>query len=143
MKKRDNVRVLLVEDEPSQVALGLLAIRKANDAGKGKPFVTDIARDGQEAIDVLDEKEFDLILLDLKLPRVNGLEVLHHIKTDKKLRVIPVFILTTSDLDKDIASAYDAHVNGYIVKPLNQPKLTELMGNLQQFWTMEGMRLAT
>ena len=76
----------------------------------------------------------DMILLDLRLPRIDGLEVLKEIKTDKELRCIPVVVLTTSEAESDIARAYDYYANSYLVKPMDFDKFTQLMQDLGFYW---------
>ena len=100
--------------------------------------------DGESALDYLfrrgiytDPKESptpDLILLDLRLPKIDGLEVLKAIKEDKDLRKIPAVILTTSDMESDVAMAYDYHANSYLVKPLDFEKFIELMKEIGYYW---------
>ena len=100
--------------------------------------------DGQKALDYLfraaennNSDEFPLphcVLLDLRLPKVDGLEVLRHIKTDERLKKTPVVILTTSSADKDIAMSYDYHANSYVVKPMDYIKFEALMDDLGFYW---------
>lgn len=142
MGERIRIRVLLVEDDPAQVKLAQVAIGKANQVN-GKELVVDIARDGEEALLKLRQDKFDLILLDLRLPRRDGLEVLREIKSDRRLIVTPVVILTTSDLEQDMVEAYRNHVNAYMVKPLNQNKLVDLMKRFKEFWAAEQVRLVS
>lgn len=141
--RRNEIDVLLVEDDLSQVALGKIAIQAANNNGNlGKKMRVEIARDGQEAMDVLRQRNFDLVLLDLRMPRVDGFEVLRFCKATPHLRRIPIVILTTSNLDADIGEALDNCANAYVVKPLNQAKMIELMIGLRSFWASENVRIS-
>lgn len=141
MAKKKLVNVLLVEDDPSQVALGLAAIEMANQNGSGGHLVTEVARDGAYAIEIIKQKQFDIILLDLRMPRVDGFEVLRFIK-NSHLKCLPVVVLTTSNLDDDVKRAYEEHANAYVVKPLSQKKMIEMMRRLRSFWTAEETRLS-
>jgi len=121
MTEKREINILLVEDTEEHVVL----MRRALERGKLKPRLF-VAKDGQEALDFLhnrgvyadgeDNPRPDLILLDLKLPKVSGLEVLKHIKGDEKLREIPVVILTASDEGKDIIKSYQGGANSYFTK---------------------------
>ncbi len=127
------IEILLVEDNPGDVRL----TREALKEGKIRNTLS-VARDGQEALDFLLEKENhsrpDVILLDLNLPRKNGLEVLEIIKKDEDLKKIPVVILTTSEDEKDILQSYELHANCYITKPVELQNFLEVMKCLQSFW---------
>jgi CheY-like chemotaxis protein len=76
----------------------------------------------------------DVVLLDLRLPKIDGLEVLNEIKTEKHLACIPVVILTTSEAEEDVATAYDCHANSYLVKPIDFDKFTQLINDLGLYW---------
>ena len=145
MNKRDTVSILLIEDDPAHVILAEKAIKKANLSPNGKEIVIRVVRDGEAAIDTLlnSTEKFDLILLDLRLPKMDGLQVLDVIKQDKHLKVIPVVVLTTSELESDIQAAYRMNVNAYMVKPFNQDKLIDLIARFRGFWTNDHVRLAT
>lgn len=131
------VQVLVVEDDPMDLELTMRALQKHN-------FVNDVlvARDGVEAVNMLlgsdEHQPVDplpgVILLDLKLPRLSGLEVLRRIKADPRTRRIPVIMLTSSADDKDIASCYQAGANSYIVKPIRFDQLVEAMRIVGLFW---------
>ena len=134
-----DTKILLVEDNPDDVELTLLAFKKYN-------FSNDIivARDGQEALDTLfpfEEKSKksklpDIILLDLKLPKVSGLEVLKEIKAHPETRIIPVIVLTTSNEDRDLRDSYRLGVNSYIRKPVEFNKFVEVVKQLGLYWIL-------
>ena len=120
IKKINPIEILLVEDNPADVRLIIEALKDGKILNR-----LNVAWDGVEAIEYLrkqggyvDAKRPDVILLDLKMPRKNGHEVLAEIKADPALSSIPVFVLTTSDADIDIIGAQNKHVHSYITKPL-------------------------
>ncbi len=128
--------ILLVEDNPMDVDLTRRAFarRKVNNP-------IDIARDGEEALALLRRWETlpndalpILILLDLKLPKVDGLEVLRQIKTHPQFHTIPVVILSTSTEDSDIQVAYQEGANSYIVKPVDFDQFMQIVGHIQTYW---------
>jgi two-component system response regulator len=131
--------VLLVEDNPDHEEL----IRRAF-AEREPPVSLAVARHGEEALDYLYRRgEYQdpgksprprLILLDLRLPRVDGLEVLGEIKSSPALRATPVVVLTTSDSDHDVARAYSQHANSYLVKPAEFSRIRELIDSVQTYW---------
>jgi CheY-like chemotaxis protein len=133
-----SIDVLLVEDNPDDLELALHAFRKHNLANR----VT-VARDGEEALDLLFGLEREgprvlprVILLDLKLPKIDGLDVLRTIRADPVLHVVPVVVLTTSRLDQDLVDSYDLGVNSYIVKPIDFDKFLETVRTLGFYWLM-------
>ncbi len=138
MQTKD-VRILLVEDNPDDVELTLKAFEKQN-------LVNDIivARDGEEALDILfqrdkesaEQRNIDLVLLDLKLPKVDGLEVLKQVKENPKTKVIPVIVLTSSKEENDMSKSYRLGVNSYIRKPVNFEKFTEVVMQLGLYWML-------
>lgn len=135
VKKRE-LKVLLVDDDPGQIALALAAIRKVNvQLSSNNKIYTEIVRDGQGALDRVRKGGIDLVLLDLRMPKMDGFEVLRAIKFDLKLRKIPVVILTTSDLDTDIDAAMSSYANAYLVKPIDHESLVAVMGHLKNFWS--------
>jgi CheY-like chemotaxis protein len=133
----DNVsKILLIEDNEGDIILTRRALSKAkmeNDIN--------VMRDGYEALKYLrKEGKFqnaetpDLILLDINLPKIDGMEVLKQIKNDEKLRLIPVVMLTSSDSEKDIISAYYNHANCYITKPTDFNKFMEIVQMIKSCW---------
>jgi CheY-like chemotaxis protein len=126
--------ILLVEDNPMDVDLTRRAFAKRNIA---RPLL--IARDGEEALSWLPRWEAGepvpgVVLLDLKLPRVPGLEVLRQFKTHAVFRRIPVVVLTTSREDADVDAAYALGVNSYIVKPVEFDQFIEVAGQIDRYW---------
>jgi two-component system response regulator len=129
--------ILLVEDNPSDILLAERAFRKNNL--ESKPIV---ARDGVEALDYLFGEDCanntvaapHLILLDLKLPRLNGMEVLKRIRAEKKTHLTPVVILTSSGEEKDMAECYRLGANSYIRKPVNFDQFIEAVKQLKLYW---------
>jgi chemotaxis family two-component system response regulator Rcp1 len=130
------LHVLLVEDNPGDVRLTREAFRDAN------PTVhLHVACDGVEAMAFLRHEGAhvhapcpDLILLDLNLPKMDGREVLLHIKEDEALKRIPTVILTTSDAEADILRSYDLHANCYLCKPVQLDKFESLVRSINDFW---------
>jgi CheY-like chemotaxis protein len=133
------VMILLVEDDDDHAELATRSL--------GEHHVGNVIRrlvDGQAALDYLRQHgpysdpvanpRPDVVLLDLRLPKIDGLEVLRQIKESRQLRRIPVVVLTTSDKESDVAKAYDLHANAYLVKPVDFGKLLDLMRDLGFFW---------
>jgi len=129
--------ILLVEDNPNDVELTLHAFKKNKLSNH-----IHIARDGKEALDYF-EQENDggrynrypkIILLDLKLPKIDGLEVLRRLKTNPDTRMIPVVVLTSSREERDILESYQLGVNSYIVKPVDFEKFIETIRTLGMYW---------
>jgi CheY-like chemotaxis protein len=130
------VEILLVEDSPDDADLMKTALHEGNLATR----ITWV-EDGEEALAYLHRQGMyanvvlpDLILLDLHLPRVNGLEVLAEIKQDARLRLIPVVVLTSSDNEEEILEAYDRHVNCCVSKPADQDQFVMVVSRIEQFW---------
>jgi len=129
------VEILIVEDNPNDLELALHALKKNNLANP-----IHVARDGAEALDYL----FDagtvgkpkVILLDLKLPKVNGLEVLKRIKSDPRTQMIPVVVLTSSREERDIIDSYRLGVNSYITKPVDFEQFAEVVRQLGLYWLL-------
>src|SRR5260370_3976789 len=128
-------RILLVEDDPKDVELTLTALEEYNLANE-----VVVARDGEEALDYLHFRgnfmrrageNPAVLLLDLKLPKVDGLEVLQQIKSDEKLKMIPVVVLTSSHEEKDMVASYRLGVNAYVVKPVD---FHEFVNAIRELW---------
>jgi len=136
------LEILLVEDLRTDALLIQRALKKGGVINPIK-----LVRDGQEALDYLfqrgsyqDTENYlipGLILLDLKLPKINGFEVLKQIKSTEKLQRIPVVVLTASDQSKDINSAYDAGANSYLVKPVTLAAFIEVATKIKLYWLLE------
>lgn len=141
MNETKAVEILLVEDNPRDAELTIRALKKNNLANNLIHI-----EDGAEALDFLfargkyKEKETDVlpkvVLLDLKLPKVNGLEVLRIIKEDERTRMIPVVVVTSSTEDPDIKAAYELGVNSYIVKPVQFKDFINAMKQLGIYWLL-------
>lgn len=130
------IEILLVEDNPGDIRLTVEALRD----NKVRNNMA-VARDGAEALALLrregqyaDSPRPDLILLDLNLPKIDGREVLRRIKDDKKLRPIPVVILTTSRDEQDVLQAYGLHANCYVAKPVELEQFMEVVRSIEGFW---------
>ena len=137
----NGVEILLVEDNPDDVDLTLHAFRKHNLANR-----IQVARDGAEALEFVfctgahAQRRLDdgprLILLDLKLSRVDGFEVLRRLKADPRTRMIPVVVLTTSREDRDVVESYHLGANSYIRKPVDFEQFTEAVRQLGLYWML-------
>ncbi len=131
----DGVEILLIEDNPEDVELTLRAFERYHLANK-----IHVVRDGEEALDCLFGSEMRekprLILLDLKLPKVDGLEVLQRCKADSRTRAIPIVILTSSKEERDLVKSYDLGVNSYVVKPVDFPQFTDAVRHLGMYWML-------
>lgn len=128
--------ILLVEDNPMDVDLTLRAFKRRQVSNP-----VHVARDGEEALAWIPRWEAGeptplVILLDLKLPRVDGLEVLRQIKSHPTLRIIPVVVLTTSAEHADVQTAYQLGANSYIVKPVEFEKFMDVTGQIDLYWTL-------
>jgi len=131
MKKKP---ILLVEDNPDDEALALRAFKKS---GIMNEIV--VARDGVEALEFLfatDGPRPAVVLLDLKLPRKNGLEVLKEIRSDERTRRLPVVILTSSSEDQDMVESYDLGANSYVRKPVDFVEFAEAVSQLGVYWLL-------
>ncbi len=133
-------RILLVEDDPRDVELTLTALAEYNLANE-----VAIARDGQQALDYLHCRgEFStrpnenpaVLLLDLKLPKIDGLEVLQQVKSDNRLKTIPVVVLTSSHEEVDMMRSYELGVNAYVVKPVDFHEFVNAVKELGVFWAV-------
>ena len=133
-------RILIVEDDPNDVELTLTALADYNLANE-----VVVTRDGQQALDYLYGRgEFSarsndnpaVMLLDLKLPKIGGLEVLQQIRSDPKLKMIPVVVLTSSNEEKDLIRSYELGVNAYVVKPVDFHEFVNAVKELGVFWAV-------
>ncbi len=141
MEDLNAVEILIVEDNPQDAELTLRAIRKNNLANK---FY--VAEDGEEALDFIfckgkyASRNFSnppkVIFLDLKLPKVSGLEVLQEIKSDSRTKSLPVVMVTSSREDPDIRKAYELGVNSYVVKPVNFEDFLNAMSQTGLYWLL-------
>ncbi|MEA3208732.1 MAG: hypothetical protein QOE70_1789 [Chthoniobacter sp.] len=139
--KNDVVEILLVEDSPQDLELTLRALAKAHLSNR-----IEVARDGAEALEFIfcegphaDRKIENgprVILLDLKLPKVDGLEVLKRVKGDARTRMIPVVVLTSSKEQRDVVESYQLGVNSYIVKPVNFEGFAHAVQELGLYWVL-------
>ena len=130
------IEILLVEDNPGDVVLTRRALTDARVANR-----LSVVHDGEAAVDFLrrvgahaDAPRPDLVLLDLNLPRKGGHEVLAEVKQDPDLRRIPIVVLTTSDADADVQSAYDRYVNSYVTKPIDMEDFLRVVRSFEEFW---------
>jgi CheY-like chemotaxis protein len=124
--------ILLVEDDPDHELLTIRALKKSNIANDIR-----VARDGEEAVEMLFGAEAikpQVILLDLKLPKVEGLEVLRRIRESDTTRMLPVVVLTSSDEERDLVRSYQLGVNSYIRKPVNFTDFAEATRQLGMYW---------
>ncbi|HET6364171.1 MAG TPA: response regulator [Nitrospirota bacterium] len=136
-----NKVILLVEDNPDDVKLTMRALKKSNVLNE-----VVVAQDGAEALDYLfctgkytgRDKQFmpQVILLDLKMPKVDGFEVLQRIRSDERTKLIPVVVLTTSSEDKDRVASYQFHANSFVRKPVDFDQFTEAVRQLGLYWLL-------
>ena len=141
MSETNAVEILLVEDNPQDLELTMRALRKGNLTNH-----IHVARDGAEAIEFIfcegehAERKIEsgpkVILLDLKLPKVDGLEVLRRIKSDARTMGIPVVVLTSSKESSDVVQSYQLGVNSYIVKPVNFERFVAAVQELGMYWLL-------
>ena len=133
-------RILMVEDDPKDVELTLTALDEYKLANE-----VVVTRDGEEALDYLycrgtfktrSNDNPAVLLLDLKLPKLDGLEVLQQIKSDEKLKMIPVVVLTSSHEEKDVVASYKLGVNAYVVKPVDFHEFVNAVKELGIFWAV-------
>jgi CheY-like chemotaxis protein len=140
MDKFEQVDILLVEDDPADAELAMRALRK----GKLANHITWV-KDGAEALDFIfrrgahsgrPDQNPRLILLDLKLPKVDGIEVLRQIKGEERTRLIPVVMVTSSAEARDIAKSYELGVNSYVVKPVEFEQFSETVAKAGFYWML-------
>ena len=136
----DLKRILLAEDSVKDVKLTLTALEEKHLANK-----VDVVRDGEEALDYLYRRgPFQsrpdgnpaVVLLDIKMPKVDGLEVLRQIKSDERLKTIPVVVLTSSREERDLAESYKLGVNAYVVKPVDFSQFVDAVKEVGAFWAV-------
>lgn len=124
--------ILLVEDDPDHELLTIRALKKSNIANDVR-----VARDGEEAINLILGEEGlrpQVVLLDLKLPKLDGLEVLRRIRENEATRMLPIVVLTSSDEERDVVRSYKLGVNSYIRKPVNFNDFAEATRQLGLYW---------
>jgi two-component system response regulator len=137
MTVREAPDVLVVEDNPDDVELTLRALRRMSLTNPVR-----VARDGVEALEVLLGDGTSrpplprVVLLDLKLPRVGGLEVLARLRAEERTRTLPVVVLTSSREEPDVRKAYALGVNSYVVKPVEFEKFVDAVGKVGQYWLL-------
>jgi two-component system, response regulator len=131
MTDPESIDILLVEDNPNDAELTQRALKKTNLEAKLM-----IARDGAEALEVLlsHRAKPKVIFLDLKLPKIDGIEVLRRARADHETASIPVVVLTSSQEERDIAECYKLGVNSYVVKPVEFDKFYKVVGDLATYW---------
>lgn len=133
-------KIMLIEDNPGDIALTMEAFKSSEGMQ-----IKSIATDGEEAFSILQEIKKtgeaafpDLILLDINLPKINGLELLTMLKKDDTLKIIPVIMLTTSDAEIDICESYKNYANSYIVKPVEIDKFINTIVEIENYWLKTG-----
>jgi CheY-like chemotaxis protein len=136
-----SVAILLVEDSPADAELTITALRRRNVANEVK-----LVRDGEEALDFLFgtgpyagrrvDRPPRVVLLDLKLPKVDGIEVLRRLKVDARTRTIPVVVLTSSREERDVVESYELGVNSYVVKPVAFEDFVRAVSDLGLYWML-------
>jgi len=141
MKQLNPIEILLVEDNPADVELTLRALKKHNLTNH-----VHVVSDGAQALDYLfgtgafagknTQPPPKVVFLDLKLPKIDGREVLRRMKADSSLRLVPVVVLTSSKEESDIVETYKLGVNSYVVKPLDFDKFVEAVSELGLYWVL-------
>lgn len=141
MNEYDEVEILLAEDNSRDAEMTMRALRKINLSNK-----LHWVKDGEEALEFLQctgkyegrdpGNSPKLILLDIKMPKVDGIEVLRRIKTSETLRKIPVVVMTSSNEERDVMDTYELGVNSYIVKPVQFPAFVETVANIGLYWIL-------
>ncbi|MCX6163182.1 MAG: response regulator [Ignavibacteriae bacterium] len=133
-------RILIVDDSPNDVLLAIKTLKKNNLANE-----IDVAKDGEEALDYLYKRgKYDgrenvnpaVIVMDIKMPKVNGIEVLKDIRSNPEFKLIPVIMLTSSGEQKDLVESYKLGANAYVVKPVDIAQFMEAIKVLGQFWAV-------
>jgi DNA-binding response OmpR family regulator len=125
----DNFRLLLAEDDPGDAGLVMAAIADSR-------FLCEVshAKDGVEAMDAMRAQLPDLVLLDLNMPRKSGHEVLQEMRADPKLQGVPVVVLTTSDVERDVVSSWQCGCDGFVTKPVDVDELFRAVRGIQEYW---------
>jgi len=141
MTEPNEVEILFIEDNPHEAELTIRGLRKHNLVNKLKHI-----DDGEEALDFIFSRRTyasrenspnpKLIILDLKLPKIDGLEILRQLKADERTRIIPVVVLTSSQEEKDVIESYRLGVNSYIVKPVNFESFGKAVADLGLYWVI-------
>ena len=141
MSETNEVQILLVEDDPDDLEMTVRALRKANLANR-----IEVVRDGAQALDYIFcegayaarkiQQSPKMVLLDLKLPKIDGLEVLRRLKGDPRTKMIPVVVLTSSKEQRDVVESYQIGVNSYIVKPVNFEGFMTAVRDLGLYWLL-------
>src|SRR5215217_5965235 len=134
----ESSRVLLVEDNADDEALTVRALRKLDPT-----CIVDVARDGQQAVDYLAADGVprpDLILLDLKLPKLNGIEVLRFARSTATMKTVPTVMLTSSDEPSDLMGSYEAGASGFVRKPVGYEEYVDVVRALGRFWLQVNLR---
>lgn len=133
---KEKPRILLVEDNPGDIRLTQEALKESQ-----MEIHLDVVSDGEQALDFLMKRNKyadailpHIILLDLNLPKKNGIEVLKEVKTNDSLKRIPIIVLTTSDADHDISKAYSLHANCYILKPVDFDDFAKVIKLVETYW---------
>lgn len=132
-------RILIVDDSPKDVELTIAALAEKNLANE-----VVVAEDGEEALDYLykrgkfsnDKGNPAIILLDIKMPKLNGIEVLRHIRSNPKFRFIPVIMVTSSHEEKDLVESYKLGANSFVVKPVDIVQFIDAIKSLGQYWAV-------
>lgn len=133
-------RILIVDDSPKDVELTIAALAEKNLAN-----MVDVAEDGEEALDYLYKRDKfadrlndnpAVILLDIKMPKMNGIEVLKHIRSDPKLKLIPVIMVTSSGEERDLVESYKLGANSYVIKPVDIIQFIDAIKTLGQYWAV-------
>ncbi|MEQ9075199.1 MAG: response regulator [Sandaracinaceae bacterium] len=129
------LKILLVEDDEVDV----MNVKRAFDKARIQNPV-EVAKDGVHALSLLKDPSFSkerlLVLLDINMPRMNGIELLREIRKDPELHSLPVVVLTTSDDERDKVDAFDLNVAGYLLKPVTFPKFVDILDVLNRYWTL-------
>jgi CheY-like chemotaxis protein len=131
MTSTQEIDILLVEDNPNDAELTLRALKKSDIGAR-----LAIARDGAEALEYLlgDRPRPKVVFLDLKLPKIDGIEVLRRVRSEERTRCLPIVVLTSSQEERDINECYKLGVNSYVVKPVEFDKFYKAVGDLGMYW---------